>query len=77
MSAETSGKLVGITQRNQAEARIQSDADALTKLNELSSRLWSMRNTVAVFISLTNVNRTCRCGLKKLSASLMERTLVR
>jgi hypothetical protein len=77
MSAETSGKLVDITQRNKTEAGIQFDADALTKLNELSSRLWSMRNTVAVLISLTNDKRTCRCGLKKLSESLMERTLVR
>jgi PAS domain S-box-containing protein len=36
--------LVDITERKIAEARSQSDADALTKLNELSSRLWSMRN---------------------------------
>ncbi len=36
--------LVDITERNAAEARIKSDADAMIKLNELSSRLWSMRN---------------------------------
>jgi PAS domain S-box-containing protein len=35
--------LVDITERKNAEAQIQSDADALTKLNELSSRLWAMR----------------------------------
>ena len=36
--------LVDITQRKMAEARRRSDADALAKLNEVSSRLWSMRN---------------------------------
>ena len=36
--------LVDITERKTAEAQIQSDADALTKLNELSSRLWAMRS---------------------------------
>jgi PAS domain S-box-containing protein len=36
--------LVDITERKTAEARIQSDADALSKLNELSSRLWNMQN---------------------------------
>ena len=36
--------LVDITYRKMAEARSQSEADALAKLNELSSRLWSMRN---------------------------------
>ncbi len=36
--------LVDITERKTAEARIQSDADALTKLNDLSSRLWNMQN---------------------------------
>ncbi len=36
--------LVDITDRKNAEAQIQSDAEALTKLNELSSRLWTMRN---------------------------------
>jgi PAS domain S-box-containing protein len=34
--------LVDITERKVAEARIQSDAHALAKLNELSSRLWNM-----------------------------------
>jgi PAS domain S-box-containing protein len=36
--------IVDITERKVAEARIQSDADALTKLNELCSRLWNMRS---------------------------------
>jgi PAS domain S-box-containing protein len=36
--------LVDITERKRAEVRIQSDADALTKLNELSSRLWKMES---------------------------------
>jgi len=36
--------LLDITERNTAEAQIKSDADAMIKLNELSSRLWSMRN---------------------------------
>lgn len=36
--------LVDITERKKAEAQIQSDADALAKLNELSSRLWTMRS---------------------------------
>jgi PAS domain S-box-containing protein len=36
--------LVDITERKQAEARIQSDADALSRLNELSSRLWTLRS---------------------------------
>ena len=36
--------LVDITQRKNAEAQIKSEADALTKLNELSSRLWAMRS---------------------------------
>ncbi len=36
--------LVDITERKDAEAQIQSEADALTKLNELSSRLWTMRS---------------------------------
>jgi PAS domain S-box-containing protein len=36
--------LLDITERKNAEAQIQSDADALTKLNELSSRLWTMRS---------------------------------
>jgi PAS domain S-box-containing protein len=36
--------LVDITERKNAEAQIQSHADALTKLNELSSRLWTMRS---------------------------------
>ena len=46
---DESGKLIGginmlvdITERKNAEAQIQSDARALTKLNELSSRLWIM-----------------------------------
>ncbi len=48
---DDTGKLVGginmlvdITERKAVEARIQSDADALTKLNELSSRLWNLRS---------------------------------
>jgi len=48
---DESGNLIGginmlldITERKNAEAQIQSDADALTKLNELSSRLWTMRS---------------------------------
>ncbi len=48
---DESGNLVGginmlldITERKNAEAQIQSDAEALTKLNELSSRLWTMRS---------------------------------
>jgi len=36
--------LLDITERKNAEAQIKSDADALTKLNELSSRLWTMRS---------------------------------
>ncbi len=36
--------LVDISERKVAEARIQSDADALAKLNELSSRLWNIRS---------------------------------
>ena len=36
--------LLDITERKKAEAQIQSDADALIKLNELSSRLWTMRS---------------------------------
>lgn len=36
--------LVDITDRKNAEAQIHSDAEALTKLNELSSRLWTMRS---------------------------------
>jgi PAS domain S-box-containing protein len=36
--------LVDITERKNAEAQIRSDADALAKLNELSSRLWAMRS---------------------------------
>src|ERR1051326_7419599 len=36
--------LVDITERKAAEARIHSDADALTKLNQLSSRLWNMQS---------------------------------
>src|SRR5687768_9446036 len=36
--------LLDITERKNAEAQIQSDADALTKLIELSSRLWTMRS---------------------------------
>jgi PAS domain S-box-containing protein len=48
---DESGNLIGginmlldITERKNAEAQIRSDADALTKLNELSSRLWTMRS---------------------------------
>jgi PAS domain S-box-containing protein len=48
---DESGNLVGginmlldITERKNAEAQIQSDAEALSKLNELSSRLWTMRS---------------------------------
>ena len=48
---DNSGQLIGgvnmlvdITERKAAEARIRSDAHALTKLNELSSRLWNMQN---------------------------------
>ena len=48
---DESGNLIGginmlldITERKNAEAQIKSDADALTKLNELSSRLWTMRS---------------------------------
>jgi PAS domain S-box-containing protein len=48
---DESGNLIGginmlldITERKNAEAQIQSDTDALTKLNELSSRLWTMRS---------------------------------
>lgn len=36
--------LVDITERKAAEARIHSDAEALTKLNQLSSRLWNMQS---------------------------------
>src|ERR1051325_1441268 len=36
--------LLDITERKNAEAQIRSDADALTRLNELSSRLWTMRS---------------------------------
>ena len=36
--------LLDITERKNAEAQIKSDAEALTKLNELSSRLWTMRS---------------------------------
>jgi PAS domain S-box-containing protein len=36
--------LVDITERKRVEARIQADADALIRLNELSARLWSMRS---------------------------------
>jgi PAS domain S-box-containing protein len=48
---DESGNLIGginmlldITERKNAEAQIQSDAAALSKLNELSSRLWTMRS---------------------------------
>ena len=48
---DDTGKLIGgvnmlvdITERKAAEARIRADADALTKLNELSSRLWKMQS---------------------------------
>ena len=36
--------LVDITERKNAQAQIQSDANALTNLNDLSSRLWTMRS---------------------------------
>src|ERR1043165_2386103 len=48
---DESGNLIGginmlldITERKNAEEQIKSDAAALTKLNELSSRLWTMRS---------------------------------
>lgn len=62
---EDSGELVGginmlvdITERKAAEARIQSDADAMKRLTELSSRLWAMR--------------TLRGGLDEMLAATME-----
>jgi PAS domain S-box-containing protein len=50
--------LVDITERKAAEARIHSDADALTKLNQLSSRLWNMHSL--------------RAGLDEMLAATME-----